>query len=73
MKFLIEWKESGEREVHRFETLRNGKFDPAIDDQVFYWLTEGETLVIGKDYDGGEWVVIQCACDECEIEGDNNA
>ena len=68
MKFLIEWKETGEQEIHRFETLRNGEFDPTIDDQVFYWLTEEETLAIGRDYDGGDWVVIRCACDECEIE-----
>jgi hypothetical protein len=66
MKLLIEWKESGEQEVHRFETLREGEIDPALDDKVFFWLTEEETVAIGEDYDGGDWVVIRCACDECE-------
>lgn len=72
MKFLIEWKESGEQEVQRFATLQNGEIDPALDDQVFYWLTEQETLEIGEDYDGGDWVVIRCACDECEFYEEEN-
>lgn len=76
MKFLIEWKESGEREVHRFGTLEgeNEGEDMPNDDQIFFWLTPEETLAIGSDYDGGDWVVIRCACDECEeYEAENEA
>ena len=64
MKFLIEWKESGEQEVHRFETL---PIKPEIDEEVFFWLTEEETLWIGEGFDGGDWEVVRCACDECEF------
>lgn len=70
MKFLIEWKESGEQEVHRFETL---PIKPEIDDEVFFWLTEEETLWIGEGFDGGDWEVVRCACDECEDYWAENA
>lgn len=73
MKFLIEWKESGEQEVHRFATLQEGEIDPALDDHIFYWLTPEEALAIGEDYDGGDWVVIRCACDECEYFNENGS
>jgi hypothetical protein len=23
-------------------------------------------LAIGADYDGGDWIVLRCACEECE-------
>lgn len=74
MQFLIEWKESKEQEVHRFGVLNEGDIEPNAqqldeeDDQVFYWLTTEEALAIGRDYDGGEWIVIRCACEECEGE-----
>lgn len=74
MKLLIEWKESGEQEVHRFGILGEGQIEPNAqqledeDDSVFFWLTKEETLAIGAEYDGGDWVVIRCACDECEEE-----
>ena len=76
MKFLIEWKESGEQEVQRFGTLEgeNEGEDMPNDDEIFFWLTPEETLAIGADYDGGDWVVIRCACDECEeYEAENDA
>jgi hypothetical protein len=72
MKFLIQWKESKEEEVHYFRVLDEGKIFPTArqlaeeDDDVFYWLTQEEALAIGADYDGGDWVVLRCACDECE-------
>jgi hypothetical protein len=28
--------------------------------------TMGGYLAIGEGYDGGDWVVLRCACDECE-------
>ena len=74
MKFLIEWKESGEQEIHRFGIMEEGAIEPTAqqledeDDSVFFWLTTQEALAIGADYDGGDWFVIRCACDECEIE-----
>ena len=78
MKLLIEWKESGEQEVHRFGTLEAGAIEPNAqqledeDDSVFFWLTKEEALAIGEDYDGGDWVVIRCACDECEFYEEEN-
>jgi hypothetical protein len=72
MKFLIQWKESKEEEVHYFGVLDEGKIFPTArqlaeeDDNVFFWLTPEEALAIGSDYDGGDWAVLRCACDECE-------
>ncbi len=72
MRFLIQWKESKEEEVHRFAVLDEGKIFPTAqqlaeeDDEVFFWLTREEYLAIGEGYDGGDWVVLRCACDECE-------
>ena len=70
MRLLIEWKDSGEQEVHYFGVLQDGQEgeNQPNDDDVFYWLTPEEVTAIGADYDGGDWVVIQCACDECESE-----
>jgi hypothetical protein len=74
MKLLIEWKDSKEQEVHRFGILDEGKIFPTSkqlieeDEDVFFWLTKEEATAIGEDYDGGDWVVIRCACDECEME-----
>lgn len=72
MKLLIQWKDSKEEEVHRFGVLDEGKIFPTAkqlaeeDDDVFFWLTREESIAIGEDYDGGDWVVLRCACDECE-------
>jgi hypothetical protein len=68
MRFLIEWKDSGERAIHDFGVLQEGESgeDQPNDEQIFYWLTPEEAFDIGDDYDGGDWVVIRCACDECE-------
>jgi hypothetical protein len=74
MRFLIQWKDSKEEEVHRFGVLDEGKIFPTSqqladeDDSIFFWLTQEEALAIGEDYDGGDWVVLRCACDECEVE-----
>jgi hypothetical protein len=70
MRFLIEWKDNGEQAVHNFGVLPDGQEgeDQPNDDQIFYWLTSDEALAIGADYDGGDWFVICCACDECEME-----
>ena len=74
MKFLIQWKDSKEEEVHRFGVLNEGEIEPNAqqledeDDSVFFWLTQDEALAIGADYDGGDWVVLRCACDECEAD-----
>lgn len=70
MQLLIKWKDSGEQEVHRFGVLPNGQEgeDQPNDDQIFYWLTPEEATAIGADYDGGDWIVIRCACEECESE-----
>jgi hypothetical protein len=68
MRFLIEWKDSGERAIQDFGVLQEGESgeDQPNDEQIFYWLTPEEAFDIGDDYDGGDWVVIRCACDECE-------
>jgi hypothetical protein len=68
MKFLIRFKDNGEEAVHRFGILLDGQEgkDQPNDDQIFFWLTADEATAIGEDYDGGDWVVIRCACDECE-------
>ena len=70
MRFLIKWKDNGEESVHTFGVLPEGESgeDQPNDDQIFYWLTSEEALEIGADYDGGDWVVIRCACDECEYD-----
>ena len=70
MRFLIEWKDNGEQTIHKFGILPDGQVgeDQPSDDEIFYWLTPDEALNIGRDYDGGEWVVIRCACDDCEEE-----
>lgn len=68
MQFLIRFKDNGEEAVHRFGVLPNGEEgeDQPDDDKIFFWLTAEEALAIGAGYDGGDWVVIRCACDECE-------
>jgi hypothetical protein len=68
MRFLIEWKDNGERAIHDFGVLQEGESgeDQPNDEQIFYWLTPEEAFDIGDNYDGGDWVVIRCACDECE-------
>ena len=70
MQFLIEWKDTGEQEVMNFGILKteeNGE-DMPNDDRIFYWLDEQEAQDIGADWDGGDWFVVQCACDECEFD-----
>ena len=78
MKFLIQWKDSKEEKVHRFGVLNAGDTEPNAqqledeDKDIFFWLTQEEALAIGEGYDGGDWVVLRCACDECEeYEADN--
>ena len=72
MKFLIQWKDSKEEEIHHFGVLNEGEVEPNAqqledeDEGIFFWLTQDEALAIGSDYDGGDWVVLRCACDECE-------
>ena len=68
MKFLIQFKDNKEEAVHQFGILPEGQEgkDQPNDDLIFYWLTPEEALAIGSDYDGGDWVVLRCACDECE-------
>lgn len=79
MRFLIQWKDSKEEEVHRFGVLNEGEVSPNAqqledeDDSIFYWLTQEEALAIGSDYDGGDWVVLRCACEECEEYEEENA
>ena len=70
MRFLIEWKDNGEQAIREFGVLPEGEngIDQPNDDQIFYWLTQEEALAIGADYDGGDWFVIACACEECESE-----
>ena len=69
MQFLIKFKDNGEEAIHRFGILPEGQEgeDQPNDDEIFFWLTAEEALAIGADYDGGDWVVLRCACDECEI------
>jgi hypothetical protein len=72
VRFLIQWKDSKEEELHRFGVLDEGQIEPNAqqleeqDDSIFFWLTREEYLAIGEGYDGGDWVVLRCACDECE-------
>lgn len=80
MNLLIEWKETGEREVMTFGILKDGESGEEMpnDDRIFYWLDQEEATAIGADWDGGDWFVVCCACDECEQdrinseEGDND-
>jgi hypothetical protein len=69
MRFLIQWKDTGEEVVQDFGVLPEGQEgeNQPNDEQIFFWLTEEEALAIGSDYDGGDWVVLRCACDECEV------
>jgi hypothetical protein len=72
MKFLIQFKDTQEEAIRTFGVLEEGKIFPTSqqladeDESIFYWLTQDEALAIGSDYDGGDWVVLRCACDECE-------
>jgi hypothetical protein len=72
MRFLIQWKDSGEEAVYDFGVLPEGEEgeNQPNDEQIFFWLTQEEALAIGADYDGGDWIVLRCACDECEEEGE---
>jgi hypothetical protein len=69
MRFLIQWKDTGEEVVQDFGVLPEGEEgeNQPNDEQIFFWLTEEEALAIGSDYDGGDWIVVRCACDECEV------
>jgi hypothetical protein len=76
MRFLIEWKDTKDQAIYDFGVLKEGEraADMPNDDSIFYWLTPEEAFDIGSDYDGGDWVVIRCACDECEeYEAENTA
>ena len=69
MRFLIEWKDTGEQAVKDFGILPDDMTDSEKmerDEEIFYWLTPDEAINAGADYDGGDWFIIQCACDECE-------
>jgi hypothetical protein len=72
MKFLIQFKDTQEEAIHTFGVLEEGRIFPTSqqlvdeDDDVFYWLTQDQALAIGSGYDGGDWIVLRCACDECE-------
>ena len=68
MKLLIQFKDNGEKTVRTFGILEEDKSgaDQPNDDEIFFWLTPEEATAIGEDYDGGDWVVLRCACDECE-------
>ena len=70
MNLLIEWKNTGYQEIMTFGILRMGEnaLDKPNDDRIFYWLDQKEANAIGADYDGGDWFVVRCACDECEQE-----
>ena len=74
MRFLIQFKDNNEEAVRTFGVLDEGQIEPNAqqleeeDDKVFFWLTKDEALAIGADYDGGDWVVLRCACDDCEEE-----
>ena len=70
MRFLIQWKDTGEEVVQDFGVLPEGQEgeNQPNDEQIFFWLTEEEALAIGSDYDGGDWIVLRCACDECEVD-----
>jgi len=68
MRFLIQFKDNKSEEIRTFGVLPEGEnaLDQPNDDEIFYWLTQEEALAIGADYDGGDWIVLRCACDECE-------
>ena len=68
MRFLIQFKDNKSEEIRTFGVLSEGEngIDQPNDDEIFYWLTQEEALAIGADYDGGDWIVLRCACDECE-------
>ena len=69
MKLLIEWKNDGSQEIQTFGILPDEMTDSSTlpnDEQIFYWLTPDEANAIGEDWDGGDWVVVRCACAECE-------
>ena len=68
MRFLIQFKDNNEEAIRTFGILPEGESgeDQPNDDQIFFWLTPEEATAIGSDYDGGDWVVLRCACDECE-------
>ena len=74
MKFLIQFKDNNEEAVRTFGVLNEGEIEPnaqQLEDEnegIFFWLTQDEALAIGSDYDGGDWIVLRCACDECEVE-----
>jgi hypothetical protein len=70
MNFLIEWKDTGYQEIMTFGILKKGEnaLNKPNDDRIFYWLNEEEARDIGADYDGGDWFVVCCACDECESQ-----
>ena len=74
MRFLIQFKDNNEEAVRDFGVLNEGDIEPNAqqledeDESIFFWLTQEEALAIGSDYDGGDWVVLRCACDECEAE-----
>jgi hypothetical protein len=74
MKFLIQFKDNNEEAVRTFGVLNEGEIEPNAqqledeDEDIFFWLTQDEALAIGSDYDGGDWIVLRCACDECEVE-----
>jgi hypothetical protein len=70
MRFLIEWKNDGLQEEQTFGILKAGQNgeDMPNDDRIFYWLDEQEALDIGADWDGGDFFVVRCACDECNFE-----
>ena len=72
MKFLIQFKDNQEEAVHNFGVLPVGEEgeDQPNDDEIFYWLTQEEASVIGEGFDGGDWIVLRCACDECEEEAE---
>ena len=70
MNLLIEWKNTGYQEIMTFGILGEGEnaLDKPNDDRIFYWLDQKEANAIGADYDGGDWFVVRCACDECQQE-----
>jgi hypothetical protein len=74
MKFLIQFKDDKSEEIRTFGVLEEGKIFPTSqqladeDESIFYWLTQDEALAIGSDYDGGDWIVLRCACDEYEVD-----
>jgi hypothetical protein len=70
MRFLIQFDDDKTEGVREFGVLEEGEdaTDRPEDDKIFYWLTKEEARQIGEDFDGGDWVVLRCACDDCESE-----